>query len=367
MAGKVISADSHVIEPHDLWQQRLDPAFVDRAPRLVHEAATDRLVFDDAELPPVGLLAGCARGDDDVRLDGRWDDDVFPGGYDPQIRLADLEKDGISGEVLFPTIGMQLYRVRDADFRWALFRAYNTWIAEFAAAGNGVFKGVGMLSEDDPALAAAEVRRCAGLGLSGVMLPQVPGEDVSYAHERFDVVWAAAQTAGMPVNFHAATTRDEKQAWNKVTLTDGVIALPYQIERVIMDMILYGVFDRFPGLRIVSVENDAGWAAQMVERGDFYWRRQTKLKRHLGVLCERPPSEYFRTNVRATFMRDRTAILTREIIGDGTAMWGNDFPHHVSTWPNSRQELADIFRDQPDDARERMVYANAAELYGFDI
>lgn len=366
MPVTVISADSHVVEPHDLWQERIEPEYRERAPRLVHEATTDRLVFADADLPPVGLLAGCARGDDDVRLEGRWDEDVFTGGYDPLVRLDDLAKDGVGGEVLFPTIAMQMYRVKDKEFRNALFRAYNTWLAEFVAAAPTVFRGVGMLSEEDPAAAAAELRRCKEIGLSGVMLPQVPGEDVSYADPRFEPLWSAAVECGFPVNFHAATTRDEKRAWSAGTPTDGVLGC-YDVQRVILDMIFFGVFDKYPDLHIVSVENEAGWAAVMIERADFVWHRNLRLKRKTAVICQEAPSAYLRRNVGITMMRDRAAILTQEFVGERTLMWGNDFPHHVSTWPNSQQVLAECFAGQPPAVRDRVVAQNVAELYGFDL
>jgi predicted TIM-barrel fold metal-dependent hydrolase len=362
----VISADSHVVEPHDLWQQRIEPEYRERAPKLVSEPDTDRLVFGEAELPPVGLLAGCARGDDDVRLKGRWDEDVFPGGYDPKIRLDDLAKDGVDGEVLFPTIAMQLYRVKDFEFRSALFRAYNTWLSEFVGADHMTFKGAGMLTEEDPGAAVHELLRCKEIGLDAVMLPQVPGDEVSYSDAKFDSLWAAAVECGFPVNFHAATTRDEKRAWNAGTPTDGVLA-SYEVQRVILDMILFGTFDKFPELRIVSVENEAGWAAQMIERADFVWRRSLRLKRQTAMVCQEPPSHYLHKNVRITFMRDRAAVLTESIIGEQTLMWGNDFPHHVSTWPHSREVLAECFEGQSDEARQRIVAGNAIELYGFEL
>jgi predicted TIM-barrel fold metal-dependent hydrolase len=280
--------------------------------------------------------------------------------------LDDLAKDGVSGEVLFPTIAMQLYRVKDFAFRSALFSAYNSWLAEFVDEGAGTFKGVGMLTEEDPAAAAAELRRCKELGLHAVMLPQVPGDDVSYSDDRFDELWATAVEVGFPVNFHAATTRDEKRAWNAGTVTDGVLS-SFEIQRVILDMILFGTFDKFPDLRIVSVENEAGWAAQMIERADFSWRRSLKLKRKTGMVCRETPSEYLHRNVRITFMRDRAAVLTKEIIGEGTLMWGNDFPHHVSTWPHSQEVLAECFRDESAATRVKMVATNVAELYGFSL
>jgi predicted TIM-barrel fold metal-dependent hydrolase len=66
-------------------------------------------------------------------------------------------------------------------------------------------------------------------------------------------------------------------------------------------------------------------------------------------------------------MRDRAAVLCKDIIGENVLMWGNDFPHHVSTWPHSQEVLAEIFKDEPESTRDKMVYENAVELYGFDL
>ena len=136
------------------------PEFRDRAPRLVRDTDTDRLECDQAQLPPVGLLAGCARGDDDVRWEGRWEEDVFPGGYDPELRLKDLARDGVDAEILYPTIGMQLNPIPDRDFQWTLFRAYNTWLGEeFCATHPERYKGVAMLNHEDVDGAVNELKR----------------------------------------------------------------------------------------------------------------------------------------------------------------------------------------------------------------
>jgi uncharacterized protein len=359
----VISADSHVVEPHDLWQRYTIERYRDRGPRLVREETTDRLVCEGARLPPVGLLAGCMRADDDVRAKGRWDDDVYPGGYDPQLRLDALEHDGVDGEVLYPTIAMQLYPITDIDFQWALFEAYNTWLSEFVSQVPGRFWGVAMLSPDDDDLdrAIAEIARARRIGLSGVMIPVVRGEGAQYWHDDYDRLWAAAVDYAMPVSLHAATSRDPEKRWDVKSAARSVLST-IEIEHVILELIYAGVFDRFPDLRVVSAENDVGWAGHMLERGDYWFHRNRKLLP--DIRCEHEPSAYFHNNVRATFMRDRTAVLAREIIGLETLMWGNDFPHHVSTWPDSRRALDEQFAGQPDDVRRAVVCGNVRELYG---
>jgi predicted TIM-barrel fold metal-dependent hydrolase len=367
VSHEIISADSHVVEPHDLWQRLIEPRFRERAPRLVHEPRTDRLVCEDARLPPIGMLAGCARADDDVRSDGRWDEDVFPSGFDPEVRLADLALDGVDGEVLYPTLGMQLYPVRDPEFRWALFRAYNTWLAEvFCVAHPELFKGVAMLDPDDVDAAIVELERAAELGLAGVMLPLFSRDENPYFHPRFDRLWAAAVAHEMPVSLHAATTRDPEKGWEKTTPTEAITS-NMGIQRVLLDMVLHGLFDRFTDLRVVSVENDAGWAGSLLERADHFWHRNRKMTDRWGddQFCESLPSDAFRRSIRLTFMRDRAAILSLEVTGPEMLMWSSDFPHHVSTWPRSRAVIDEHLRDQSAELRSLLVCGNVSSLYGF--
>ena len=362
---QVISSDSHVVEPHDLWQRYVASRFRDRAPRLIRDPDTDRLECDQAELPPVGLLAGCARGDADVRLQGRWEEDVFVGGYDPAVRLADLRRDGVDAEVLYPTIAMQLYPIPDAEFQWELFRGYNTWLAEeFCAAEPERFFGIAMLNPEDVPAAISELERSKRLGLAGVMVPLYLGKVNHYHDPMFDPLWAAAADHGMPVSLHAATTRDRSRAWNKGSPADSILS-PVRTQRVLLELILNGVFDRFPELMVVSAESDVGWAGNLVERADFWWHRSQRiLEKEHGTAIENPPSYYFRRNVRVTFMRDMTGVLARDVIGLETMMWGNDFPHHVSTWPESKRVLDEHFADTPPEVRRRIVRDNVADLYG---
>lgn len=363
----VISADSHVVEAHDLWRTRVPQEFKERAPLLVHEETTDRLVCDDAVLPPIGLLAGVARGDDEVRTDGRWEEDVFRGGYDSDVRMDDLARDAVDAEVLFPTIGMQMYPIKDPDFQWALFQAYNTWLAEeFCAAHPDRLFGIAMLNHENVDKAIAELKRAKEMGLVGVMVPLFTGEENPYWDERFDPLWAAAVDHEMPVNLHAATNRVRKYDFTervKVSPSEAMAAGPQNVRGLLMDLIYYGLFDRFPGLKIVSVENDAGWAGHLLESSDFSWHRAKNLRDN-GSNKERP-SYYFQEgdNIKMTFMRDRTAVLAHEVIGLNALMWGNDFPHHVSTWPNSKALLDEHFHEQPTEIRDAIVRDNVRALY----
>jgi predicted TIM-barrel fold metal-dependent hydrolase len=238
-------------------------------------------------------------------------------------------------------------------------------VAEFCAAAPDRFKGLGMLLHEDVETSVGELERCSHLGLSGVMVPLWTGEDNPYHDEAYFPIWAAAVELGMPVNIHTSTPRDPSKAWSAGREGGWVFKIEH-VEHALVDMVLRGLFDRFPDLSVVSAENDAGWAGTVLERTDFWWRRHRKV--YAGgeaAVCTRVPSDYFRTNVRMTFMRDRAAVLARRTIGVECLMWGSDFPHHVSTWPRSREVLDDHLAGVPDEEREAIVAGNVRRTYRF--
>ena len=279
MAGEyeIVSADSHVVEPHDLWQIYTEERYRDRAPRLVHEETTDRLLCDQARLPPVGLLAGVMRKDDQVRAKGRWDTDVYPGGWDPEIRMEALSRDGVDAEVLYPTIAMQLYPIVDVDFQWALFEAYNTWLSEFVAAKPDRFFGIAMLSSEDLDRCVAETARARRHRSFGRHDPGHPrrrhpvlGSGLSTPCGRRRSTRACRSASTPRPAAIAAKQWDVKSAALSVLQTS-------EIQRVLLELIYAGVFDRYPDLKIVSAENDAGWAGHLLERADYWFHRNRTL------------------------------------------------------------------------------------------
>ena len=370
---KIISSDSHVIEPWFLWQERLPAQYRDRAPRLVrNDDGSDRLVCEDIEMPPIGTAAGVFRGNSEVRQTGRWEEDIPPSAYDPDARIKEIDRDTIWGEVMYPTFGLGFYGIDDAEFKWALLRAYNDWLAEFCAAHPNRFKGIAMLANDDPALAVQELERAKKLGFVGVMIPTVAGEGVPQYHERgMDLLWEAAVANDMSVNIHAGTARERNKKTNLIQASGGrnptKSPLKYEVfVKPMLNMIFGGVFVRHPKLKFISAENEAGWATHILERADFEWQRyqNVQVKDFEGRIPEKP-SDYFKRNIKLTFLRDTVAIRTYDLLGEDTLMFQTDFPHGISTYPNSRAMCDAMFEGVDEKVRDKIVYHNAAQLYGF--
>jgi predicted TIM-barrel fold metal-dependent hydrolase len=358
----VISADSHFTEPQDLWLRYIEPAWRDRAPHVEHRPETDVFVCDTGEMFPVGMIHGVRYKGGDVKLEGRYDD-VPPSGWDPAARLAAMAQDGVSAEVLYPTIAMRFYTIEDVGLANACIRAYNTWAADFCRAEPQRFRGIGMVTLDDVDSACAEVRRCRQMGLSGIMIAVFPDGAEPYHAERYLPFWATAEELGMPVSLHTATERRVREQ-----LSPAQFFLHYAlVQPVLIGMIYAGLFDRFPRLQVVSVENDAGWAAHTIERMDYVDVTARFRNLHRDHLNKEAPSHYWHTNISCTFMRDSTAVAMRHAIGLDRLMWSSDFPHGDSTWPDSGQVIDSLMAGVPEDDQRKILQSNAARLYGFDL
>ena len=216
-------------------------------------------------------------------------------------------------------------------------------------------------------MAVEELKRIKTLGLVAGLVPLFVADEVGYWSRRYDSLWATAVELDMPVGFHAFTSRVGNQTSDKVPLYDAIPNRFREPQRVIAGMILSGIFDRFPELRLVSAENDAGWAGVLLQQLDLYFERQRH--RRDDIQCKEKPSDIFRRNVFLTFMRDRTAILARDVTGSENILWGSDYPHGNATWPDSTAILSEHFEGSAATETEilQIVRDNARRLYGFEL
>jgi predicted TIM-barrel fold metal-dependent hydrolase len=362
-AQKILSADSHVIEPADVWTSRIDRRFLDRAPRVIKHAGGREGDFFVAEglrpFPVAGFaVAGVDPKDFAEKMAGGYPG-VRPSAWDPELRIKDQDRDGVSGEVLYPSLAMRLFQMEDGELRAACFRAYNDWLADYCAHRPRRLAGVAMVSLDDPLEGVQELQRAAGKGLRGAMIWGAAPAERPYSDASYDPFWAVAHDLGTPLSLHILTERRGGSDFQSVMR--GYPQLHHAVERSLTEIIFAGVLERFPGLRLVSVENDIGWIPHFLQRLDHAYEKYRYLEKET---IANPPSHYFRRQVSATFQDDRVGVVTRHFIGVKSLMWGSDFPHSDSTWPNSLEVIARDFEGVPDDERRLMTSDNVAALYG---
>ena len=365
--GRLISADSHVVEPADLWVTRLDRAFRDRAPRIQEvEGAGDAIVIDGLRPRPLafeGAMADLkAQGAEIPKTQGYKYDDVRPGGWDPDARLEDQEMDGVSGELLYPGVGLTLTRAPDAEYLYACCRTYNDWLAEFCAAHPDRLKGTAMIPNRGPIeWAIAEAERGAKLGLVAVTLPAW-SDDRPYNLPEWDPLWAALQDMELVASIHIGGREPFGKFKGPGAGGSIITMLRVEMAEPIMTLIWGGAPMRFPRMRWAMVESGIGWIAALLEFMDHWW---TDHRGWMEPRLEEPPSHYFRRQFYATFESDRAGVLTREMLGERCLMWGSDYPHTEGVWPFSRKQVAQTFDGVPEADTRRMVHDNAVELYGF--
>jgi len=358
---RILSADSHVTEPPDTYTDRIDPRYRDQAPHLVHDDKLgDIFVIPGMRMPvPMGVVAAAGQPADSLRAYGVKFEDLHRGGWDPEARLADQDRDGVAGEVIYPTVGMQICNHRDPDYKKACFDAYNLWVAEYCAAHPDRLFGTGQTAMRSPEGGAQDLVRISELGLRGVMMPGLPVQG-DYDDPAYDRVWETAVGLGLPLSFHILTTRDTSPV--RGPRLNGFMTVIRANQDVIGTLIFSGVFDRHPDLRIVCVEADAGWVPHYMYRMDHGYARH----RHwlTAAPLQRLPSEYFARHVYTTFQDDWVAFKIAELVNVERLMWANDFPHSDSTWPWSRELLVEHTAGLTEHQRQRILHDNVAELYG---
>ena len=366
---RIISSDSHIIEPEDLWKERIDQRFKDRGPQLLHEEEADQWVCDGLRFGAIGInqQAGLRFENPEELTTGGSMETVPLGGLDPHEHVKDMDLDGVSAGVLYPSQGLTLFRVPATDVLSAAFRAYNDYLAEFCAPFPDRLKGIAMINLDDVADGVQELERSARLGLAGAMISVNP--ILPYTHPAYDRFWSAAQDLEMPLSLHVGTMR-----WRPGMDTDGVVLQnpfdfpnrEYDPRQCINGMIFSGAFERHPRLKVGVVEFEVAWAPYFLKRMDNFYQERAG-----GVQGERfkndmVPSDFFRRNVFIGFQEDDLGMQLRHHIGVDILLWGSDYPHAESTFPRSRQILKEIFEGVPEEEKAKIAGGNTAKLYGFD-
>lgn len=384
---QVISADSHMMEPADLWETRLDNKFRDRAPKVVKNERGSGYMFIAPGVRPFPVAGGFGIGKSGEDLKEHLKkgyEAARPSGWDPAERLKDQDVDGVRAEVIYTTLGMPLFGLDDDELRRACFTAYNDWVAEFRSYCPPRLHPIALLSLDDIPLAVKELERCAKIGLKGGMIWGVPPDDKPYFNELYDPFWAAAQELKMPLSLHVITQRNQKSwsgdkarteekprdesapiVFGGVKMLIGTMQPVYEVQRTLSSFIFGKVFERFPELRIVSAENDTGWIAHFMYRLDHMYGKFGTMREETKLQMQ--PSEYVRRNIWATFQDDAIGPMTYKYFGENNYMWASDFPHTDSTWPNSLKVIKQDFNGVPEDVTRKIVCDNAAKLYQIDL
>jgi predicted TIM-barrel fold metal-dependent hydrolase len=377
---RIISADTHILEPPDIWKNHLPAKYQEHAPKLVkdHEGG-DAWQFAVGDPDPIGLVSTPGKKFEEFRWHGIRYDDIRPGCYNGKERIRDMDIDGIDAEITFPpqrTIGHWLGNP-DPDLSLAGVDAYNDFVFnEFSVDKKRQFPmyQIPLTGIED---AVRYVKQAKSIGAHGVVISGWPTGEESISEED-DRFWAACVDEGLPVTIHinliprkarvaqhqagAAVTTGVRKGASKANqrAIGGFAGVFTMVPPALGNTIFSGVFDRYPELHISLIETGVGWIPYFMEQcDDRYWRN-----RGWGEInIKQPPSYYWRENFSATFIVDFNGVSQRHAVGVRNMMWSTDYPHHGNDWPYSRKTINEMFTDVDESERYEILAGNAVRIF----
>ncbi|MGE0487039.1 MAG: amidohydrolase family protein [Gammaproteobacteria bacterium] len=368
LAEGCISADSHVVEGPDTYTRYIDAKYRDRAPHIESDAAGNDIyvIPGMSDQVPLGLVAaaGVPARELKSRRQGCKFGDLHRSGYDSTLRVADQQRDGVAGEILFASVGMVLCNHPDFDYKDACFKAYNRWLQEYCAVVPERLFGLAQTAVKSVDSAVEDVRRAKEMGFVGMMMPGNPQHE-DYDQPLYDPLWEACTALEMPVCFHILTSKGsdvnsvlQGARGNKM---NGFMNIIRGIQDIVGLFVLGGVFERHPALRMVCAEGDAGWLPHYMYRMDHAYDRHGYHMDARGL--PRYPSEYIRENIYFTFQDDWVAFKCVDQLNPRRLIWANDFPHSDATWPHSQGLLAEHTACVSEEQRRWILRDNVKELF----
>lgn len=393
----LISVDDHVVEPPNLWQDRLPAKYRDVGPRVVRDSVGEAWVYEDTRnpIPHVMVSAGdkSIKGEDFNPAPISYDE-MRPGCYEPKARVEDMNRDGVLSSLCFPTVprfcGQMFSESKDKELGLLSLKAYNDWmIEEWSGGAPGRFIPMIVLPLWDPRLAAKEIERCAGLGAKAIAFSENPYQlGFPSIHDRdryWDPVWAAAQEAGLPICCHIGSSSKMPSTAPDAPFLVTVTLTPMNAAWTCVDWLFSGIFIRFPRLKLCLSEGGIGWIPYILERCERCLDRQgwsakkdfNFAKTDLGletVVRESnrtdnfsiPPAELFRDHVYGCFIDDEHGAQSIDFIGVDNIMIETDYPHIDSSWPDSRENARKRLAGRSDADVEKILRSNAKRVFNFE-
>ncbi|HQV56896.1 MAG TPA: amidohydrolase family protein [Ilumatobacteraceae bacterium] len=392
-ADWLISVDDHVIEPPNVWLDRLPKRYHDQAPRM---AAGDRGAvwqYEDKRVATAGLSVAVGKDKADFSLDPVSFDEMRPGAYDPIARIADMNQAGILASLGFPSFprfcGQIFWEAKDKELAMLCVKAYNDWmIEEWCAAAPGRYIPLTLIPLWDPRAAAEEIERCAAIGARAFAFSENPeplGLPTIHDRDRYwDPVMAAAQDTEMVVCMHVGSSSTmpsiSSDAPALANLTFGAV----RAAGTMLAWIFSDYFERMPGLKIALSEGNIGWMPYFIERAEQvidkqrYWASKTNVKIYGGDsgsanIAPVPQADLFKLDVRQVmrdhifgcFIEETSGLRCLDIIGEDNVMVEVDYPHSDTTWPDSIEVVHRLTKDLTPEVRRKILRGNAERLFRF--
>jgi predicted TIM-barrel fold metal-dependent hydrolase len=383
---RIFDADTHVIEPVEPIEAHLTAAERARlaaAGPLVGRGAAKagmsryligkrpqlnrRLGSRERVEPPSASARGARDGG--TPWDVRWQGPPFPTdrvSFDPHARVKDMDLEGIDVNMILPSGGVPAFAaLDDVVLEQAMYRAYHRFLADYCAPYPDRLTSVVLVSARDAATSVAEIRRCTQepwpVGIFPICAPELTLDDPDW-----EPIWAAAEAHDLTVVIHSFTMTvpyppGTWDTWDNVFIQRAAGHV-WNAQRNMAALIGAGVLDRYPRLRLTSLECGHGWLAFWASRLD----ELAEMSRHALPVLKRKPSEYIRgpQYFHSIQLHEGELSLRQalEAVGEDTLMFATDYPHSESWFPKSVDAVL-AWTSISETALRKLLWENAARCY----
>ena len=380
---RVIDADTHLTEPHDLWTSRAPKGWEERVPRVRDIDGRPNWVLD-------GEVFGRAGGAAVIKPDGTkvfgpafmgfWMDDVHPAAFDVEHRLAMMDAMGIHAQIVYPNVvgfgGQNFTDKIDPELRLLCATIFNDAMAEIQEESGQRMFPMALVPWWDIDAAVAEIARAHSMGLRGINTNSDPHNQgyPDLADRAWDPMWEVCADLKMPVNFHIGASETSLSwfgtgPWPSMDaerkLAVGSTLVMIGNFRTMGNLLVSGVLERHPTLQVVSVESGLGWIPFLLEVLDY---ELVECAPHVSEHLSMKPSEYFRRQVHACYWFERGGLATGlDALGHDHIMFETDFPHPTCLYPDSLDRASEVLVDVDPGVRRQILSTNAATLYDIPL
>jgi uncharacterized protein len=373
---QIIDTDTHVIDPPDIWVDRMSRAkWGEAIPHVQWCDEMGREMWVVGGEPLYAAWSSAMRGGvPGMHAGPERLSDVHPSCYDAAARVKGMDASGIAVEVLYPNLGLtgDVVPGRARDLALEIIRVRNDWQMDWISVAPSRFIPLACIPYWDIEAAVQEIERCAQAGHAGVIMtaaPELHGQPV-YGDPHWDPLWAAIQAHGLPVSFHIATgdpmanfspQRAELEG-AATSMARGSCLTFVDNCKYMINLMFSGVLPKYPGLKFITVESGISWIPFALDAADYMFAKAQGWKENPEY--EMLPSEYFRRQVWANYWFERIEDHHIERIGADRILFETDFPHPCCLVGDEITHTIDAtMAKQPPQVQERILWRNAAELF----
>ena len=389
----LISVDDHVIEPPNVWLDRLPAKYHDRAPRMAKGERGAVWQYEDKLVHTAGLSVAAGKAKEEFNLNPVSFDEMREGAYDPKARLADMDRAGILASINFPSFprfcGQIFWEAQDKELAALCVQAYNDWMLdEWCATAPGRFIPLVIIPLWDPVGAAKEIERTAAKGARTFAFSENPEPlglpTISDPARYWDPVMAAAQDTGMVVSMHVGSSSTMPMVWSNAPALANLTFGAARAASTMIGWLFSDMFDRFPQLKIVLSEGNIGWMPYFIERAEQvvdkqrHWAKQANVQMYKGdsgstAVAAAPQADLdtldirrrFRDHIYGCFIEETAGLRCLDIIGEDNVMIETDYPHSDTTWPDCIEVAQNLVKDLPPATQRKILRGNAERLFRF--